>query len=460
MKINKVVKTTFNTNNLIVYGFLVVLVIGTLLLMLPISTASGKGTDFITALFTATTSLCVTGLVVVPTYAYWSLFGKIIILILIQLGGLGIISFTVGLLMILGKKISLKERKVIQESYGLDSAQGVIKVLRKVFGLTFKIEGAGAILFAFQFIPEYGPAKGIWYSVFHAVSAFCNAGIDILGGDSFAKYSGNILVNLTTIALIISGGIGFIVWLDLGRIIKGIKNKEIKASKFLERMKLHTKIVIITTAVLIAGGFLLIMVFEYNNPATIGNMTFGKKILVSLFESVTLRTAGFATIPQAGIRNATFMIVCFLMFIGGSPLGTAGGVKTTTIAMIYLMTIATVKGKDDVEVCRRRLNGQNIRSAAAIISIVLTILSIAVMALSFTENVSLKVIMFEAVSALGTVGISMDFTTNLTVAGRIIISVLMFFGRVGPITIAMAVANRSRRDKTIRNYPERKVIIG
>lgn len=460
MKINKVVKSTFNTNNIVVYGFLIVLLVGTLLLMLPISTASGKGTDFITALFTATTSLCVTGLVVVPTYAYWSLFGKIIILILIQLGGLGIISFTVGFLMIIGKKISLKERKVIQESYGLDSAQGVIKVLRKVFALTFKIEGIGAVIFAFQFIPEYGLVKGIWYSVFHAVSAFCNAGIDILGGDSFAKYSGNVLVNLTTIALIISGGIGFIVWLDLGRIIKDIKNKTIKASKFVERMKLHTKIAIITTAILLIGGFLIIMIFEYNNPATIGNMSFGKKALVSLFESVTLRTAGFSTISQVGIRNATFLIVCFLMFIGGSPLGTAGGVKTTTIAMIYLMTIATIKGKDDVEVCRRRLNRQNIRSAGAIISIVLTILAVAIMALSFTENAPLKVITFEAISALGTVGISMDFTTSLTTVGRIIISVLMFFGRVGPITIAMAVSSRSRRDKTIRNYPEKKVIIG
>lgn len=460
MKINKVVKSTFNTNNIVVYGFLIVLLVGTLLLMLPISTASGKGTDFITALFTATTSLCVTGLVVVPTYAYWSLFGKIIILILIQLGGLGIISFTVGFLMIIGKKISLKERKVIQESYGLDSAQGVIKVLRKVFALTFKIEGIGAVIFAFQFIPEYGLVKGIWYSVFHAVSAFCNAGIDILGGDSFAKYSGNVLVNLTTIALIISGGIGFIVWLDLGRIIKDIKNKTIKASKFVERMKLHTKIAIITSAILLIGGFLIIMIFEYNNPATIGNMSFGKKALVSLFESVTLRTAGFSTISQVGIRNATFLIVCFLMFIGGSPLGTAGGVKTTTIAMIYLMTIATIKGKDDVEVCRRRLNRQNIRSAGAIISIVLTILAVAIMALSFTENAPLKVITFEAISALGTVGISMDFTTSLTTVGRIIISVLMFFGRVGPITIAMAVSSRSRRDKTIRNYPEKKVIIG
>ena len=460
MKVDKAIKATFNTNLIILNGFLVALLVGTILLMLPVSSASGNGTDFITALFTATTSLCVTGLVVVPTYAYWSIFGKVIILILIQLGGLGIISFTIGFLIIIGKKISLKERKMIQESYNLDSAQGVLKILRKIFGITVKIEGIGAILYSIQFIPEYGIVKGICYSVFHSVSAFCNAGIDIFGNDSLVKYHGNVLVNFTTVMLIICGGIGFIVWLDIGGIISEIRNKKLSPNKFIERMKLHTKLVLITTAILVGGGFLFILLFEYNNPDTLGNMTFGNKCLAALFEAVTLRTAGFITVPQAGFRDGTFMIMCGLMIVGGSPFGTAGGIKTTTLALIFLLTWSTIKGKEDIEVCRRRINKQNVRSAVAIGTIVLSILAVAIMALSFTEDAPLKVITFEAVSALGTVGLSMDFTASLTAIGKLIIIVLMFFGRVGPITIAMAMAGRARKDRKITNYPEKRVMIG
>lgn len=460
MKVDKAIKATFNTNLIILNGFLVALLVGTILLMLPVSSASGNGTDFITALFTATTSLCVTGLVVVPTYAYWSIFGKVIILILIQLGGLGIISFTIRFLIIIGKKISLKERKMIQESYNLDSAQGVLKILRKIFGITLKIEGIGAILYSIQFIPEYGIVKGICYSVFHSVSAFCNAGIDIIGNDSLVKYHGNVLVNFTTVMLIICGGIGFIVWLDIGGIISEIRNKKLSPNKFIERMKLHTKLVLITTAILVGGGFLFILLFEYNNPDTLGNMTFGNKCLAALFEAVTLRTAGFITVPQAGFRDGTFMIMCGLMIVGGSPFGTAGGIKTTTLALIFLLTWSTIKGKEDIEVCRRRINKQNVRSAVAIGTIVLSILAVAIMALSFTEDAPLKVITFEAVSALGTVGLSMDFTASLTAIGKLIIIVLMFFGRVGPITIAMAMAGRARKDRKITNYPEKRVMIG
>ena len=406
MKVDKAIKATFNTNLIILNGFLVALLVGTILLMLPVSSASGNGTDFITALFTATTSLCVTGLVVV------------------------------------------------------DSAQGVLKILRKIFGITVKIEGIGAILYSIQFIPEYGIVKGICYSVFHSVSAFCNAGIDIIGNDSLVKYHGNVLVNFTTVMLIICGGIGFIVWLDIGGIISEIRNKKLSPNKFIERMKLHTKLVLITTAILVGGGFLFILLFEYNNPDTLGNMTFGNKCLAALFEAVTLRTAGFITVPQAGFRDGTFMIMCGLMIVGGSPFGTAGGIKTTTLALIFLLTWSTIKGKEDIEVCRRRINKQNVRSAVAIGTIVLSILAVAIMALSFTEDAPLKVITFEAVSALGTVGLSMDFTASLTAIGKLIIIVLMFFGRVGPITIAMAMAGRARKDRKITNYPEKRVMIG
>lgn len=349
---------------------------------------------------------------------------------------------------------------MIQESYNLDSAQGVLKILRKIFGITLKIEGIGAILYSIQFIPEYGIVKGICYSVFHSVSAFCNAGIDIIGNDSLVKYHGNVLVNFTTVMLIICGGIGFIVWLDIGGIISEIRNKKLSPNKFIERMKLHTKLVLITTAILVGGGFLFILLFEYNNPDTLGNMTFGNKCLAALFEAVTLRTAGFITVPQAGFRDGTFMIMCGLMIVGGSPFGTAGGIKTTTLALIFLLTWSTIKGKEDIEVCRRRINKQNVRSAVAIGTIVLSILAVAIMALSFTEDAPLKVITFEAVSALGTVGLSMDFTASLTAIGKLIIIVLMFFGRVGPITIAMAMAGRARKNRKITNYPEKRVMIG
>ena len=268
------------------------------------------------------------------------------------------------------------------------------------------------------------------------------------------------LVNFTTVMLIICGGIGFIVWLDIGGIISEIRNKKLSPNKFIERMKLHTKLVLITTAILVGGGFLFILLFEYNNPDTLGNMTFGNKCLAALFEAVTLRTAGFITVPQAGFRDGTFMIMCGLMIVGGSPFGTAGGIKTTTLAPIFLLTWSTIKGKEDLEVCRRRINKQNVRSAVAIGTIVLSILAVAIMALSFTEDAPLKVITFEAVSALGTVGLSMDFTASLTAIGKLIIIVLMFFGRVGPITIAMAMAGRARKDRKITNYPEKRVMIG
>ena len=456
-KLNKV---KFNSTHIVIYGFLAAIFIGTLILMLPFCSSSGQWTDFLTALFTATTSTCVTGLVVVPTYAYWSFAGKVVILIMIQLGGLGIICIAMGVLMLVGKRITLKERRLIQESYNLDSGQGVIKHIRAIFIGTFSVEFIGAMLYAIRFIPKFGVARGIWYSVFHSVSAFCNAGLDVLGENSLIPYQNDVLINLTTIFLIVAGGIGFIVWWDILKLYRMVRYEGIPVRKIPERMSLHSKLAITVTAVLLLGGAILTFVFEYSNPETLGNLEPGNKILVSLFQSVTLRTAGFCTIDQSGFRNASFIIFCFLMLIGGSPMGTAGGIKTTTVAMIFLEVKSVVRGRNATEAFRRRINRDNIKTALAVGAIAISVLMLAIIALTFTEDASLKKITFEVFSAIGTVGISMGFTSALSTMGKIIIIILMFFGRVGPITIAMALAKRKRIDRHLKDLPEKRIIIG
>lgn len=345
MIFNKKTKPLFNTTHFIILGFAFAILAATCILMLPISSANGEWTSFVDAMFTATTSVCVTGLVVVPTYAYWSLFGKIVILLLIQLGGMGIICIAMGFLILLRKKITLKERKLIQESYNLDSTGGMVRVIMRVFKATFLIEGIGAVLYSVKFIPRFGLIRGICYSIFHAVSAFCNAGIDLLGDSSLAPYRGDVAVNAITMFLIISGGLGFIVWWDILKILDDMRHRRLAKNKFWERLSLHSKLVLSATVLLILGGFFVVFLFEYHNPATIGNMPLGEKVLVSLFESVTLRTAGFSTISQAGFHMSTFLVICFLMMVGGSPMGTAGGIKTTTITILFVEVCSVIRGK-------------------------------------------------------------------------------------------------------------------
>lgn len=459
MERTKKPKPLFNTTRLITGGFAAVILAGTLILMLPISSAGGQWTGFLDAMFTATTSVCVTGLVVVPTYSYWSLFGKIVILILIQLGGLGVICIAMELFIIFRKKITLKERRLIQESYNLDNYNGMVKVILNVFRITFAVEIIGAILYSIRFIPEFGLIRGIGYSVFHAISAFCNAGLDLLGNASLAPYYDDVLINMITIFLIVSGGLGFIVWWELLNIFQQVRKKKITWNKIIERLSLHSKLAIAVTGILIISGAVFIFLFECNNPATIGNMPIGKKVLVSLFESVTLRTAGFSTISQTGFRDITFFVLCFMMIIGGSPVGTAGGIKTTTVAIIVVEVLSVVQGKKHAEVFRRRINNENVRTAISVASISLLSVILGIMILSVTEQGSMKKIVFEAFSAIGTVGLSMDFTASLTIYGKIIIIVMMYLGRIGPITMAMAFITR-RRKALDRDLPEKRIIIG
>ena len=450
-------KKEFTTTRIIALGFLGTIVFGTLLLMLPVSAASGEMTNFIDSLFTATTSVCVTGLVTVPTYAHWSVFGQIVIALLAQVGGLGVITFTMLFLMALGKRIGLKQRLLIQDAYNLDTIQGMVILIKKILKGTLIVEGVGALLYMTVFIPEFGWI-GIWKSVFNAISAFCNAGMDVLGPDSLAPYVANPIVNITTMLLIILGGIGFPVrWSVLDMFCRR-RRKRRTLFTGAHHLPLHTKMVLFMTLSLIAGGALLIFLLEYNNPETLGNLPWWQKIQAALFQSVTTRTAGFLTISQAGLRKATAMICCLLMFIGGSPSGTAGGVKTTTVAILVLTVISIIKGRNDTEMFGRKINGNLVRRALSIFMVSFGVMLLAVIALAIVQPGDFIDCLFEVISAIATVGLTRDFTTELTVAGRIIIIVTMYIGRIGPISLALFF--NSRRFVNLKTYPEEKVGVG
>lgn len=450
-------KKEFTTTRIIALGFLGTIVIGTLLLMLPVSAASGEMTNFIDSLFTATTSVCVTGLVTVPTYAHWSVFGQVVIALLAQVGGLGVITFTMLFLMALGKRIGLKQRLLIQDAYNLDTIQGMVILIKKILKGTLIVEGAGALLYMTVFIPEFGWI-GIWKSVFNAISAFCNAGMDVLGPDSLAPYVANPIVNITTMLLIILGGIGFPVWWSVLDMFCRRRRKRRTLFTGAHHLPLHTKMVLFMTLSLIAGGALLIFLLEYNNPETLGNLPWWQKIQAALFQSVTTRTAGFLTISQAGLRKATAMICCLLMFIGGSPSGTAGGVKTTTVAILVLTVISIIKGRNDTEMFGRKINGNLVRRALSIFMVSFGVMLLAVIALAIVQPGDFIDCLFEVISAIATVGLTRDFTTELTVAGRIIIIVTMYIGRIGPISLALFF--NSRRFVNMKTYPEEKVGVG
>ena len=328
MEYSALKKIRFNTMQLLAMGFIGTILIGGVLLYLPI--CNTEPISFIDALFTSTSAVCVTGLVTVVPAVQFTLLGKVILLILIQIGGLGVIACVTGFFIILKRKITMRERVIIQESYNLSTLSGMVMFVLKIIKGTFFVEGIGAILFSFTFIPEFGVVKGIAYSLFHSVSAFCNAGIDIIGDGSFIPYVRNPLINLTTMTLIVAGGVGFTVWNDLIGNYKKIKMKKLTWNKFFTRLSLHSKLVLTMTGLLIVIGTAFVFILEYNNADTIGNLSLGDKLMASAFHSVSTRTAGFATLGQDDLTAGSKFLSCILMFIGGSPAGTAGGVKTTT----------------------------------------------------------------------------------------------------------------------------------
>ncbi len=454
----RVKKFKMTTTRIIVLGFLVGILLGSFLLWLPVSSKNGESISYIDALFVATTSLCVTGLSPVVTADQWSYFGQVVILFLVQFGGLGVVTFTTTVLLLLGKRITLSERMLIQEAYNLDSISGVVKLTIRIIKGTLLVEAGGALLYSFVFIPEYGVLEGIWKSIFHSVSAFCNAGLDTVGSLGFIAYQTNVMINIVTMLLIIFGGIGFPVWWDVLRVGKEVIQKEILLRDAFRKMMLHTKIVLAVTATLIFGGAILIFLFEYTNPATIGNLSFGNKIMASLFESVTLRTAGFQTIPQEGLTEASSLLALLIMFIGGSPSGTAGGVKTVTMMILILSMMAAVRGDNEVTAFHRKITDNYVRRAVAVIVVSVVALLVVCMALSITENAEFLDVLFESMSAIATVGLTRGITSTLTVAGKLIIIFAMYLGRLGPITMALAFNAKHYEGK--KTMAEGKVIIG
>ncbi len=434
----------------IALGFFIMIMIGTVLLMLPVSSKDGQTTDLISALFTSASASCVTGLVVYDTYTHWSLFGQIVIITLIQIGGLGFVSMGVLFAMITKRKIALRQRTLIQESVNTLQLGGVVRLVKKIFIGTLFFELSGAVLFSFHFIPEMGLAKGIYYSVFHSISAFCNAGFDLMGfRGQYSSFTGefdSLIINLVIMALIIIGGLGFIVWDDLW------KNR-LNFKKYM----LHTKIVLSSTVFLIVVGALLFYIFE--RDGLFAGMSTKGVILSSLFSAVTPRTAGFNTVDTAALSSSSKLLTIVLMFIGGSPGSTAGGIKTTTAAVIIFYVWGSLTSDGDCNIFRRRVGDSMVKKAGVIICINLMLGLIGTIAICHLQSgAPISDVLFEVYSAIGTVGMSTGITRELTGASRLIITLMMYCGRVGSMTFALAFTEKKPAAHV--SLPEEKITVG
>lgn len=439
-----------NPSYFLIVWFIAIILLGATLLNLPAASIDGRSIGFVDALFTAASAVCVTGLVVVNTATHWTILGKIVILLLIQIGGLGIMTMATLIAFMLGKRITLKDRLLMQEEMNSTTLQGVVLLARRILFLTIGVELVGAIILSIYFIRDFGAINGIWFSVFHTVSAFCNAGFDLFG-DSLVRYVNNPVVSLTIMSLFVIGGIGFYVIMDV------VQKKHIK------KYTLHTKMVFVITGFLIIFGFISVFILEYNNPDTIGNLSLTGKIIASLFQATTPRTAGFNSIDTAALTMPTTFLIIILMFIGGSPGSTAGGIKTTTIGIIFISIFRLVLGYEDAEVFKKRIPVRLILRAVAVIGIAMIFVMLAILILVITERnsgFSFLDILFEVVSAFGTVGLSRGLTPFLSQIGRVVITIIMFVGRLGPLTLAFGIAQKQHKNKGYYRYPEGKILVG
>ena len=449
-------KFKLSTTQIILLSFLVTILVGSGLLALPISSATGEAVPYLDALFMATTSTCVTGLVTLPTVSTWSIFGQIVILLLIQIGGLGIITIMSGIMLLLNRKMGIGDRLLIQDAFNLNTMSGLAKFVKNVLlGTLLTIEGIGAILYMLVFVPKLG-ARGIWISIFNSVSAFCNAGIDIIAENSLCDYATNPLINAVTSALIILGGLGYIVWWDVLRVLRSRSKKN---RRVFRHLTLHSKIAITVTAGLILVGAILIFIFEYANPLTIGEMSLLDKIQVSLFQSVTTRTAGFASVPQENLTNASSAVSIILMLVGGSPVGTAGGMKTVTLAVLVCSAFATIRNKKSATLFGRHISEESLKKAVAVAVSFVTICTVSTVLLMATSDASALDAVYEAVSATATVGLSRNLTPSLNTIGKLIIIVTMYLGRVGPISLAVALGSKNESQNVI-SEPTEDISIG
>ncbi len=445
------------------FSFFAVILIGSFLLNLPMSHVVHSSSSYLDHLFVATSATCVTGLVTHVTCQEYTQIGQIIIILLIQIGGLGFLTLLSMLYVVFKRKLSYANKIVMQEALNRTSLKDMGIYIKRVFKYTATFEGVGAICLMFSFIPKFGISKGIYYSIFHSISAFCNAGFDILSANSLMNYVGDLWVNLVICGLIIAGGLGFVVWIDLRLSLNHYREhfKYFKLKKYLESLSLHTKIVLISSFVLIFGGMAVIFCLEFNNPQTLQPLSLPQKILASFFQSVTLRTAGFATIDMAALHQSTKFFMSVVMFIGGSPAGTAGGVKTVTIVITLLYVRALMRGDDNIHVFKRTIDDQIVKRALTILIVSFTITVVGLFVLSVSENAEFIDLVFEVFSAFATVGLTAGLTPNLTVVGKVIIIIMMYIGRIGPITMVLLFVKKynSRKGKDV-NFVKEHILIG
>ena len=431
--------------------FMGIILLGSGLLCLPAASRSGQATDFLTSLFTATSATCVTGLIRVDTGSYWSGFGQAVILVMIQIGGLGFMTIASIFFFALRRKIGLRQRLVLAQALSIDQISGVVGLVRNVLRGTLAVEGAGALILALRFWPEFGAARALWYGVFHSVSAFCNAGFDVLGdlasGGSLCGYVDDPVVNLTIMALITIGGLGFAVWGD------------VRKNRRFSRMSVYTRLVLSISCGLIVGGAALIALLEWHNPDTIGKLSTSGKLLASAFQSVTLRTAGFASFDQNALRDVTKAVCDVLMFVGGSSGSTAGGVKTVTVGVVVLAAIGTARGRTHVTAFKRSISQSAVSNAMAIALLVLFLSFLGAGAISALDGVSFDNAVYETTSALCTVGLTTGITPGLGPASCLILIVFMFFGRVGIMTISVGFMMANPAEERIE-YAQARVMIG
>ena len=441
--------------NVLPLGFVAVILTGAILLMLPISNRDGHVFPFLSALFTATSATCVTGLVVADTASQFTMFGQIVVILLIQVGGLGIMTMSMILFSFTGRKISLHDRMSMAEGLGESRLQGVVRLTRGALLVTGIIELTGAFLLSFRFIPQYGVAKGIWFSIFHSISAFCNAGFDLIGGyRSMTVYNHDPYVLLIVMGLIVSGGLGFAVIINM------------RQTHDFRRLRLNSKMVLTGTAVMILLGTLAFLWIEYENPKTIGGMSLFDKIVNSMFQSVTLRTAGFNSIDQLTMHDASKGLSILIMLVGGGPAGTAGGLKITTVFTLLLAARAYIRGTFETEIFGRTISIEQVRRALTITLLgVLFLFSMATM-LSFSEqdmpagSLGLLNQLFEATSAFCTVGVSAGVSAAGSSVTRVILILLMYAGRVGLVTVAVSLVESTARKEPVLHYPQEDILIG
>lgn len=438
----------FNPARVMVSGFLLVIMAGSLLLSLPQAHA-GEGISYIDALFTATSAVCVTGLVVVDTGTFYSTLGQSIVMALIFIGSLGFMTMTTLIFIFLGRRISLRDLIVIREALNQDSMSGLVPLVKAVVRVAVLLILIGTVLLGIRFVPELGFGLGIFLALFHAVSAFGNAGFDLFGNyDSLTLFSSDYLVTGTIAALFIIGGLGFTVIIELTRRFRNHS-----------RISLHSRMVLIITAVLLTGGTVLILLLEYNNPQTMGSLSPGAKLFTAFFTSATARTAGFSVLDTGRLFQASLLVLMVLMFIGASPTSTGGGVKTTTFGVVFITLVSMIRGRHEPVLFHRRFSVYHIMKAISIISAAIALVFVTTFVLTYFEAQEFSALFFEAFSAFGTVGLSTGITPDLSSPGKIALMITMFCGRIGPVTLLVALARKKPKDDVLE-YPEERLMIG